>query len=66
VVQLPPMFKLSVIMVFADQAGPLWLALESFLESLPFWLRWVILATVALGFLLAFLALFALAIRRKP
>ena len=47
-----------------DEAGPLWILLENFLESLPFWARWVVLAGGA-GFVLAVLALIVFTIYRK-
>ena len=51
--------------VFAN-AGPLWLALESLLESLPFWARWVLLVGLAVLVIAAPLAVvFALYKRRK-
>jgi hypothetical protein len=43
-------------------AGPLWLALERLLESMPDWFR----VLLGAGVVLAFLALIALAIQRKP
>jgi hypothetical protein len=44
-----------------DEAGPLWLLLESLLDWLGFWGR----IAVAMGFVLALLVLITLVIRRK-
>jgi hypothetical protein len=48
-----------------DEAGPLWILFENFMESLPFWARWAFLlggASVALGILVV---LVLLIFRRK-
>jgi hypothetical protein len=44
-----------------DEAGPLWLLLESFFEWLGVWGR----SALALGFLLALLFVIVLLVRRK-
>jgi hypothetical protein len=47
-----------------DEAGPLWIMLENFLEALPFWARWAVLAGGA-GFALAAFALIVVLLNRK-
>jgi hypothetical protein len=49
--------------IFAeDEAGPLWLLLESFLEWLGFWGR----LTLLVAFIFALAMFLALLLRRKP
>ncbi len=52
------------ILVAQDEAGPLWLALESFLESRPVKPKWVLLAVLVI-FAIAWLVVFIAAKRRK-
>jgi hypothetical protein len=52
-------------LLLADEAGPLWLALESFLESLPVWPKWIFLAGPAVLVIAALAFVVASFKRRK-